>query len=344
MALRLKPISEQVIVITGATSGHGLLSARLAAARGAKVMLCARDEVALRTVCDEIRAGGGIAEFVAADVGVEADVQRLADQTSARFGGFDSWVNNAGIGVYAELLDLPIDEHRQVFETNYWGVVHGSLIALRHLEARPDGGALITIGSINSDMGSPMLGAYTASKHAVKGFIDSLRIEAKRRGSPVSITLIKPSAIGTPFPEHGRNHSGFRARLPQPLYAPNVVADAILDAAQRPRRAVTVGGIGKLQVLGATIFPALFDRLATRMVPLLVEKDEPVGEVEGNLFEPQGDDGRTEGRQRGRRFSLLTGARRHRMASTGALVAIGAVGMMLVGRRIARGADQKWAR
>lgn len=336
MSLKLKPLSEQTIVITGSTSGHGLCTARIAAAAGARVMLAARDEDALREVRDEIRARGGTAEYVVTDVGIEADVQKLADETIARFGGFDSWVNNAGIGVYAEVLDLSLEDHRKVFETNYWGVVHGSMAAVRHLKNKAGGGAVINVGSINSDMAGPLLASYNASKHAVKGFTDSLRIEMMMNELPVSVTLIKPSAIGTPFTEHGRNMTGFQARLPRPIYAPELVANAILDAAQNRRRAITVGGGGKFQVLGAVLLPSLFDKIAVNMAGTLVDRDQPAKNVEGNLYAPQGNDGRTEGRQKGRHFSAFTAARRHGWVTAGVLAAVGAAGAWAATRKIAQ--------
>lgn len=333
MSLRLKPLSQQTIVITGATSGHGLCTAQTAAAAGARVMLAARDEDALRQVCEDIRSKGGTADYVVTDVGVEADMQQLADETIARFGGFDTWVNNAGIGVYAEVLDLAMEDHRKVFETNYWGVVHGSVAAARHLKDKPAGGALINVGSINSDMGGPLLAPYNASKHAVKGFTDSLRIEMLMNKLPISVTLIKPSAIGTPFTEHGRNKTGYQARLPAPVYAPELVANAILDAAQNQRRAITVGGGGKFQVLGAVLLPSLFDRIAVTMAGSLVDRDKPAKNVEGNLYEPQGNDGRTEGRQKGRHFSSFTTVRRHGPATIGVLAALGTAGLWIAKRR-----------
>ena len=121
MAARLKPLSQQVIVITGASSGHGLASARKAAMAGARVMRAARDETALSAVCGQIESAGGSAAYTVCDVGSEGDVERLAAATIERWGGFDTWVNNAGVGVYAEALDISTKEHRQVFETNYWG-------------------------------------------------------------------------------------------------------------------------------------------------------------------------------------------------------------------------------
>ncbi len=330
MSVQLKPLAEQTIVITGATSGHGLATAKKAAAAGAKVMLAARDERALIDACADIRASGGVAEYVVTDVSVEADVDHLATETLARLGGFDTWVNNAGSGTYAPLDQLPIRDHRQVFETNYWGVVHGSLAALRHLKAA--GGALINVGSINGDMASPILGAYNASKHAVKGFTDSLRLDLMAEKAPVSVTLIKPAAIGTPFPRHGRNLTGYEARLPRPMYAPDLVADAILDAAQHPRRDITVGGLGKLQVLSATLMPSFFDLLASKMDPALIDKTKPVGKVEGNLYAPQHDDGDVEGEQHGRTFSTFTAARTHPLTAFG-MVAATIAGLALAARR-----------
>lgn len=327
MTLKLKPVSQQTIVITGATSGHGLATVLRAAASGANVVLVARDEQELLQVRDRILAEGGSAEVVPADVSREQDIARVVEIAIDRFGGFDTWINNAGVGVYGDLVDTPIDDHRQVFETNYWGLVHGSLAAVRHLRERRDGGALVNVGSINGDISSPLLGAYNASKHAVKGFTNSLRVELIRDEAPVSVTLIKPAAIGTPFPQRGRNISGARARLPRPLYSPELVADAILFAAQHPRRAITVGGVGRIQVAAATLTPGLFDQVASRMSSQLIERDKPVGFVEGTLWEPNGIAPTKEGRQRGRRFSLYTayqtnpGMPAATMVSVGILVA-----------------------
>lgn len=329
MSLQLKPVRDQVMVVTGATSGHGLCTARMAAEQGAKVMLAARDEAALQEVCREIVAKGGTADYLVTDVAKEEEVQRLSDRTIERFGGYDSWVNNAGIGVYAEILDLKTEDHRQVFETNYWGMVYGSTIAARYLKGRPGGGAVINVGSINSDLPGPLLGAYNASKHAIKGFTLSFRIELMLNKAPVSLTLIQPSAIGTPFPQHARNLTGFKARLPQPIYAPEVVARAILDAAQNPRRTVVVGGAGKLQILGSRLLPNLFDRIAGKMANSLVDRDVAVPKKDGNLYEPLGDDGFVEGRQHGRHFSLFTTAGRHAGAALGTAAALAFTGALL---------------
>jgi short-subunit dehydrogenase len=324
MKPRLKPLHEQTIVITGATSGHGLATALLAARRGARVVLVARDEDNLRQVRDRIVSDGGQAAYCAADVGREEDVERVAQTAKDRFGGFDTWVNNAGIGIYGSALRVSIEDHRRLFDTNYWGVVNGSLVAARHLKDRPDGGAIVNVGSINSDIASPLLSAYNASKHAVQGFTDSLRIEMIRDGAPISVTLVKPAAIGTPFPEHGRNVTGHESRLPPPMYAPEVVAKAILFVAETPRRSITVGGAGRLQTAAEALFPNLFDRLASGMGAVLTDRSERVPYQPGNLHEPVGDRPHVEGRQKGRNVSLYTSAQTH-PGATGALLTAGGV-------------------
>ena len=249
MALMLKPLEIQVIVITGATSGIGLVTARMAAKRGARLVLAARSEDALRELADEIKQADGEATFVVADVGNEADVQKIVTVAKERFGGFDTWINNAGVSIYGKFTEVPIEEQRRLFETNYWGVVYGSLAAVNQLRQR--GGALINIGSALSDRAIPLQGAYCASKHAVKGFTDALRMELEHEGAPISVTLIKPSAIDTPYTDHAKNYLEVEPRNPPPVYAPETVAEAILYCAEHEERDVFVGGGGKgLAVLG----------------------------------------------------------------------------------------------
>lgn len=206
MATSLKPLEQQVIVITGSSSGIGLATARAAAARGARVVLAARNGEALARIEREIVEQGGRAAHVVADVGRREDVQRIADVALERFGGFDTWVNNAGIGVYGRLDKLSEPDAKRLFDTNFWGVVFGSQVALPHLERT--GGALINLGSVVSDIAMTTQGMYAASKHAVKGFTDALRLELEERDAPVSVTLIKPAAINTPYVDHAANYTG----------------------------------------------------------------------------------------------------------------------------------------
>jgi len=157
MRLQLKPIEEQVIVITGATSGIGLVTARMAAQQGAKVVLAARDREELARVAEEIRTEGGDAIHCVADVANPDDLRQVADAAMRSYGRIDTWVNNAGVSIYGKIIDTSMDDHRRLFETNYWGVVNGSLAAIPHL--RRHGGALINLGSVVSDRAVPLQGA-----------------------------------------------------------------------------------------------------------------------------------------------------------------------------------------
>src|SRR5206468_2433942 len=197
-------VEKQVIVITGASSGIGLTTARLAARRGARLVLAARNEEALRRLTDEINSAGGRSVYVVADVANEGDLKKVEGEALAQFGNFDTWINNAATSIYGKLEDVPIDDFRRLFETNFWGTVYGSLIAARNLKI--NGGALINVGSTLSDRAIPLQGMYCASKHAVRGFTDALRMELEAEKAPISVTLVKPAAIDTPYKDHARNY------------------------------------------------------------------------------------------------------------------------------------------
>jgi NAD(P)-dependent dehydrogenase (short-subunit alcohol dehydrogenase family) len=167
MAIRLKPIKDQVIVITGASSGIGLATAQEAARRGARVVLASRDEADIKQAADRITAEGGQATPVVVDVGDQGSVEALAEQAIVAYDRIDTWVNNAGISIYGRIEEVPLDDAERLFETNYWGVVHGSLAALPHLKLH--GGALINVGTELSETAFPLQGHYAASKAAVKG-------------------------------------------------------------------------------------------------------------------------------------------------------------------------------
>ena len=258
MAKRLKPIERQTLVVTGATSGNGLAIVELAVRRGAAVVAVARNAAALAALQQRLSATGGRIVTCVADVSDQAAVERIEQVATAAFGGFDSWVNNAAVGTYGTLEQVPIDDHRRVFDVNYFGVLHGTLVALRHLRRR-GGGAIITIGSVLGHRAIVEQGPYAATKHAVHALTETLRMEAEREGAGISVTLVKPGAIDTPFPDHARNFMDSPPRLPQPLYAPELVADAVLFACVHPRRTIYVGGGGLLSLLMARAAPRIAD-------------------------------------------------------------------------------------
>ena len=289
MAQHLKKLDEQVVVITGASAGIGLATARLAAERGARLVLAARNGEALNQLVDEIRGGGGEAIAVVADVGNEEEVRGIARAAVERFGGFDTWINNAATSIYGRMIDVTTEDHRRLFETNFWGVVYGSLEAARHFreQGRTHAGALINIGSAVSDRAIPIQGMYSASKHAIKGFTDALRMELEEEGVPVSVTLIKPGSIDTPFPQHARNYMDEEPTLPPPVYSPGRGRRAILHCAESPEREVTVGGGGK-SIAAMTMAPRIADKVMQATLTKAQKKGEPPRNPAGALHAPIG--------------------------------------------------------
>jgi short-subunit dehydrogenase len=292
MPIKLKKLKDQVIVITGASSGIGLCTAESAAKQGAKVVLAARSGETLDDAVNRINAAGGEANAVVCDVSDESQVQNLAQETINRFGRIDTWVNNAGLAIYGRLDEVGDADSRRLFDINFWGVVYGSRAALPHLKA--NGGALINVGSEVSEAYVPILGMYSATKHAVKGFTDALRVEVEYVDKlPVSVTLIQPTAVDTPFDEHSRNYMEREAKLPSNMIDPQEVADAILKSAVKPKRWVKVGTMAKLNAFAAKNFPGVADRMASKQVEDL-KRDEPPRDPAGALNTPS-QDGRVHG-------------------------------------------------
>jgi short-subunit dehydrogenase len=289
---KLKKLKDQTLVITGASSGIGLATARMAAERGARVVLASRNEDDLRRACDEIRRRGGRATFVVADVAVPEAVDRIGEVAIREYGGFDTWVNNAGVSVYGRLTEMPLEDKRRLFDTNFWGVVHGCRTALRQL--RRTGGAIINVGSIVSDRAIPLQAAYSASKQAVQGYTDGLRMELEHDELPVSVTLVKPSAIDTPYLEHARNYMEKAPNFPPPVYAPEVVAEAILECAAKPVREVTVGGGGRMMAVMGRMAPRTMDFYMEKAMFRQQKTEDRPRQNQDSLYSP-GRDGRAYG-------------------------------------------------
>jgi short-subunit dehydrogenase len=320
MKIRLKKLSEQTIVITGASSGIGLTTARKAAAHGARLVLAARSDDALRDLAAEINDQGGHALPIEADVGSERDVRRIAEGARREFGGFDTWVNNAGVSIYGKALDVWVDDMRRLFETNFWGVVYGSRVACEEL--RRHGGALINVGSEVSDKAAPLQVAYSASKHAVKGWTDGLRMELEAEGAPISVTLIKPGPIDTPYPQHARNYMEDEPTHAPPVYKPESVAEAILYAACTPVRDLFVGGGARMVAAMSHFAPRMTDRMMERMLIPGTHSGRLRGDGDA-LYEPGGDL-RARGDYDGMvRSSLYTRARTHPMLAGAAAMGAG---------------------
>ena len=333
----LKPLSQQSIVITGATSGIGLATARRAARRGACVFLIARGERDLRALCEELQAQGARCAWAVADVADPAALAEAADKCDRLFGGFDTWVNNAGTSIFGPIRETTLEDQRKLFETNYWGVVNGSLIAVERLKKRPGGGAIINVGSILSDAPMPVQGVYSASKHAMKGFTNALRMELIREKAPVTLSLVKPAAVDTPYNIHARNLTGQAVHNPQPVYATHVVADTILYCASHPIREITVGGGGRLIASFYSALPGLAEPLFARFAPKLMrDRHSAYQPYDDGLYDPT-EDGLEEEVHYPmvRHFSALAEVRKHPGITGGvvAAFALAAVGTYLLTQR-----------
>ncbi|GGF09002.1 SDR family oxidoreductase [Hymenobacter cavernae] len=321
MPPKLKPLDQQTIVITGATSGIGLATAKGAAAKGAKVVLAARSEQELSQAAEEIRSKGGQVATVVADVADKADIERIAQVAKTQFGGFDTWVNNAAASIWGRLEEISSEDSHRMFDTNFWGVVNGSLEAVKYLKQH--GGALINLGSVASDIAFPLQGMYSASKHAIKGFTDALRIELEEENAPISVTLIKPSAINTPFPQHAKNYMDKEPKLPPPVYEPEEVAVAILHAAAHPERDIYIGGGGKMMSTLNKNLPSLMDFVNKKVTMKLQARDEPPRNPSGSLHQPS-NDGKVHGDHPGyvMKKSLYTRATIHPVLAGVAMAAV----------------------
>jgi short-subunit dehydrogenase len=323
MNIKLKNVEDQVIVITGASSGIGLTTAEMAAERGAAVVLAARSEAELSEAVSRIRTRGGRALAVAADVTDEQQIEGIAQAALRQFGRIDTWVNNAGLGMYGRLVDQPIADKRQSFETNFWSVVYGCRTAVRHMRSG-HGGVIINIGSEVSDRATPLLGIYSAAKHAVKAYTDTLRMELEHDGAPIWLTLVKPGPIDTPFPQHAANYMAEEPKHAPPVYPPEEVARAILKCAERPIRDVVVGGVPRLQLAMAAIAPRLTDLMMERQMFSGIKSGQPAYSGD-SLREPSGEDyGRRHGHQPGRSMSLYTRAAVSDVMRAAPLIALGA--------------------
>ena len=343
MNFKFKPLNEQVIVITGASSGIGLATARAAAKQGARLVLVSRNDDALAETVREIQLNGGDAIHIVADVGRREELQQAAVSALARFGAIDTWVNNAGVAIFGKIEDVSDEDHQRLFQTNFWGTVYGSLVALPYLKRQ--GGALINVGSVVSDQAVPLQGMYSASKHAVKGFTDALRMELADEGAPISVTLIKPAAIDTPYPQHARNYLPQEPKLPAPVYAAEEVAHAILFAATHAKRDIYVGGGGRGMSVMNRIAPQLMDQVGTRMLMKQQTRNEPPRDPAGALYQP-GKGGRVKGDHPGyvMRHSFYTRSSLHPALSAALVVGAGALTIALMTNRKSNGHTERGVR
>ncbi len=275
--MTLKPLREQVVVVMGASSGIGREAALRLAGRGAQVVVSARGEPGLRSLVEEIQEAGGEATAVVADTAEFEQVKAVADRAAEEYGRLDTWVHVAGVGLFAAFADTTPEEFRRVIDVNLMGQVHGAMAALPYIK-REGRGALVHISSMGAKRSVPLQSAYCASKHGMEGFLEALRVELRHEGLPIGVTSIQPATTNTPFFDKARTKLGVKPVAPPPIYGPNLVADAILHAAEHPARDIVVGGAAKALILGQRLSPRLVDALMQTRGFEVHYTDEPKAE------------------------------------------------------------------
>jgi NADP-dependent 3-hydroxy acid dehydrogenase YdfG len=254
-----RPLSLQVVAVTGASSGVGRAIARAFGAAGARVGLLARGADGLNAAAEEIRSAGGEALVLPTDVSRAPEVQKAAHAMVEKWGRIDTWVNDAMVSVFSPVVEMTPEEYRRVTEVNYLGTVYGTLAALRYMTPA-NRGVIIQIGSALVYRSIPLQSAYCASKAAIRGFTDSLRSELIHDGSAVKVCMVQLPAVNTP------QFDVVRTRLPRhpqpvpPIYQPEVIARAVLHLAMHPRREMWVGWSAAKAILGQKFIGGLLDR------------------------------------------------------------------------------------
>jgi len=333
-------MDSQVVVITGASAGVGRATARAFGQRRAQVGLLARGRDGLEAAKQEIEAAGGKALVVPVDVANPEKVEAAAQAVEENLGPIDVWVNNAMTSVFSPIKEMTAEEFKRVTEVTYLGFVYGTLAALKRMLPR-DRGVIVQVGSALAYRGIPLQAAYCGAKHAIQGFVDSLRCELLHDRSNVRVTMVQMPALNTP------QFSWVKSRLPNkpqpvpPIFQPEVAAKAILWAADHDRPELYVGWPTVEAIVGNKMVPHLADEYLARtgyqsqQTNQLDDKNR-----RNNLWEPvPGDHGaRGEFGQRAHNFSLELWFATHRnwFLSAGLLLAAAAYGVLCGKHSMAR--------
>ena len=319
--------NPEVVVVTGASAGVGRAVVRRFARDRARIALLARGRDGLEGARREVEEAGGRALVLPTDVADWDQVESAAARTEAELGPIDIWVNNAMVSVLSPIRDMHPDEYRRVTEVTYLGVVHGTLAALRRMRAR-NKGTIVQVGSALAYRGIPLQSAYCAAKHAVQGFMDSLRCELLHEKSAIRVSSVHLPAMNTPQFDWVKSRLYRRAQPVPPVYQPEVAAEAIHWAAHHERREVWLGLPTVGAILGDRIAPSLLDRYlaATGVESQQTSETEDPARPD-NLWQPVAGDHGARGRfdeiaaEWSPQFWLST----HRTATLGALLAVAAV-------------------
>jgi NAD(P)-dependent dehydrogenase (short-subunit alcohol dehydrogenase family) len=317
----------QVVVVTGASAGVGRATARRFADEGASIALIARGRERLEAAAREVEAAGGRALVLPLDVAESEALEEAAGEAEEKLGPIDVWVNNAMATLYAPVAETAPEEFRRATEVTYLGSVWGTMAALRRMRPR-NSGTIVQVGSALAYRGIPLQAAYCGGKHALQGFLDSVRTELLHEGSRVRVTAVHLPALNTPQFSWGRTKLPREPQPVPPIFQPEVAAEAVVWAAHNPRRELWVGWPTVQAIIGNKVAPGLLDLYLARtafdsqQTEDLVPPDRP-----DNLFEPAPGDFAAHGRfdDRSKPRSLQLWATTHRRWLLGGAAAAAAL-------------------
>jgi NAD(P)-dependent dehydrogenase (short-subunit alcohol dehydrogenase family) len=286
------PCSHKTVAVTGASAGVGRAVATAFGRRGWQVAVIARGQEGLDGAKLEIEAAGGRALAIKADVADAAAVMDAADQVERELGPIDVWVNNAMVTIYASIVDITPEEFQQVTRVTYLGQVHGTLAALKHMRGR-NCGHIIFIGSALAYRSIPFQAPYCAAKAAVRGFVDSLRSELLYEDSKVRLTMLQLPAVNTPQFDWARNKFDRRVAPVPPIFQPETIAHAVLQAVHDAPREYWIGTSAVKAIIAQMLMPGLVDRFLAKAGMASETTSQPKKQgCPDNLFQAgQGDPG-----------------------------------------------------
>jgi short-subunit dehydrogenase len=279
--------ADQVVVITGASSGIGLATALQLADEGASLVLASRGRAALARAAEQCRDRGAVALEVPTDVSEEAEVEALIERTVSEFGHVDAVVHSAGVLAYGRFEDVPPEVFERVVRTNVIGTANVARASLRQFTAQQHGN-LVVIGSVIGKIATAMMSNYQTSKWATHGLVRALQVEL-RHTPGVDVTLVSPGGVDTPIYTQAGNYAGFEGRPPPPVYSPERVARRVLHGIDHPQREVGAGFANPLMVLGFRLLPGVYDALVTPLMRALAMSSRELDPSPGNTTRPLED-------------------------------------------------------
>jgi NAD(P)-dependent dehydrogenase (short-subunit alcohol dehydrogenase family) len=326
----------QVVVVTGASAGVGRATVRAFARRGASIGLLARGRAGLDGASREVEELGGRALAIQADVADHDRVEDAARRVEEELGPVDVWVNNAMATILAPISEIEPDEFCRSTEVTYLGSVWGTMAALRRMRPR-DQGTIVQVGSALAYRGIPLQAPYCGAKHALQGFLESLRAELLHEGSNVRVTMVQLPALNTPQFTWARSRMPREPQPVPPIFQPEVAAEAIVWAAENPRRELMVGWPTVKAILGNAVAPSMADRYLADTGYEAQQRDEPQpADRPDNLFEPVDEDRGAHGpfdrEARGRSVQAVL-SRHRRLLGAGAIMSASAVAALRAAKR-----------